>query len=475
LAKLPSRKYAVVGSLCVAYAVYASSIIPSQPILLPDSADYATFAPVRLLGYPLFVRVLGPYGAIAAQPLLYAGALAILGLDTLLASSSVALAAAVVVAAMVNPLLNTYHASILTESISMTALVLLLAGMIRFVRKPSTRAAVWVGIAAGAAATVRPMAYALIPVVVIMVLIIRTEPARLRRLLAAVAVPILGMLTAERLAAAAIHKQESTSLMGRVMFAKAAMIDAPAAERPERDPLRADLQRTLDVAYSPVRALVNGAPSNDVHQVLTLYYEACLQWTCVERLRLSTGLSDAQVNDVMREVGVERIRRAPRQYVALWWTHFRALWTAYPARHPATAHDLNSYVLSHRPLPFESDLFGPPGRYAFEIQPYAPAVPARYLLFVCAWLTAAMALVGVAAAVGRRALPLPLAVASLASLTVHGGLMLTAALTIGTSRFMASFLPVVTTATLFSVWFVVQLVRGRRDRGDRRGASAAAR
>lgn len=462
LVKPPLWKYAVVGCLCVAYAVHAVPTASSEPMLLPDSSGYLTFAPVRLLGYPLFLRVLGADGAVVAQPLLYTAVLASLGIETLLISSSLLLASSVMAAAILNPLLDTYHASILTESLSMALLVLLLAAMIRFVRQPSRPSAVWVGIVTGAAAVVRPMAYALIPVVLIMLPLSRPRGARLRGLFVAVAVPILVMLVAERLGARVIHKQDSTSLMGRVVFAKAAMVDAPPPRNVDSDPLRATLERTLDATYSPVRLLIGGAPSSGVHQVLTLYYEACLQWTCVESLRQSMGLPDARVNDLMRDVGMARIGRAPLQYVALWFTHLRALWTAYPARHPDTAEPLNTYLAMRRPLPFESDLFGPAGRYTIQIQPYRPAIVARALLLLGACVTAGLALLGVTAVIGRRALPAPLAVASLASLTVHGSLMLTAALTIGTSRFMVSVLPAVIIAMLFAGWWLVERVQPQR-------------
>lgn len=455
------RERAVIAALCALGAVYVLATT-AAPVIAPDSADYLAAAPVRLLGYPLFLSITGVGGAVVLQPVLFALALTVLGWETLETSSSVVLAVAVVIAAMVNPYLAEYHASVLSESLAMTTLVALLAAIVRFVRAPSWPRAGCASLIAGLAAAVRPTGYALIPVIGVMILLERRRLPSRRAVAVAAIVPMLALPLVERLAARAVHRGEMTSLMGRVLFAKAGIVDAPPGPVPAADPARLSLERALEVRYAPIRDLIDSAPTRDVRDVLTLYYEGCLQWRCVDGLRRGTGLSEPRVNDLTSEVGLARLERAPMRYVALWALNYRALWKAYPARHPATAPALNAYVASRRPLPFEADVFAPEGHYAFTIEPYPPAAFLRAALSLAGWATGALALLGLGAALIKPALPPMLAAATLAALAAHGGLLFTAALGAGAARFTVSFLPAIMMALLYAGWCLLERFGARR-------------
>src|SRR6185295_904956 len=106
------------------------------------------------------------------------------------------------------------------------------------------------------------------------------------------------------------------SIAGRQLFAKVAIIDAPPAERHSSDPLRRRLEERLDVDYAPIRALLARAP-REVHDVVTLFYETCLQWQCNLELRGPVAVSNVPLNDALQQVAVDRIVRAPRQFATL--------------------------------------------------------------------------------------------------------------------------------------------------------------
>jgi hypothetical protein len=82
------------------------------------------------------------------------------------------------------------------------------------------------------------------------------------------------------------------------------------------------------------------------------------------------------------------------------------------------------------------------------------------VVILIGWLTGCLALLGLAAGAARRPLPLALCVACLASLTAHAGLLFSALLAAGISRFMVSLWPATMTAVLFGGWYVIE--RGRR-------------
>src|SRR5688572_6418820 len=55
----------------------------------------------------------------------------------------------------------------------------------------------------------------------------------------------------------------------------------------------------------------------------------------------------------MGAAGLARIRRAPLSFLQLTARHYASLWTYDRLRHPQTAADLNAFLATHRPLPYE--------------------------------------------------------------------------------------------------------------------------
>ena len=127
----------IVLPLCAAYALWCLFTMPAAPITTPDSVHYLNAAAIVPLGYPLFLKIVGARGAMFVQPILFSAALALLGRETIRVTRSTWLAVAVVAGAMLVPQVKDFHASILTESLFMSAVIVFLALMIRFVRQPS--------------------------------------------------------------------------------------------------------------------------------------------------------------------------------------------------------------------------------------------------------------------------------------------------------------------------------------------------
>jgi len=295
----------------------------------------------------------------------------------------------------------------------------------------------------------------------------RRLPAARMALLAAATVPMLAVLAGERIAAHAVHGKNVTSLLGRHLFAKAGLIDAPPRPHPSPDPVRARLEEHLDLAYAPIRGVINRAP-REIRGVLALYYEACLQGPCVPELRRAIPWSEP-LNDVLIQVGGERIARAPLNYAKLTAMHYRSLWTAYKLRDPDTTPVLNAFLASNRPLPFERDAFALSPQDTLEFRPYAPVRYMQPVVTSIGWLTGGFALLGLAAVASRRRLPQAVCVASLASLTAHGGLLFSVLFAAGISRFMISLWPAITTAVLFGAWWTLGGLFHFRKRGEHTG------
>jgi hypothetical protein len=454
---------AIVISLCVGYALYCFSVQPAGPITSPDSALYLAFSPIVPLGYPTSLSIVGPRGAVVLQPIFYSASLALLGREVLRATGVVWLAAAVITACMAAPQLAGFHSTILTESLFLSAIVTLLALAIRFAHHPSWRLMVLAATTAGISVTIRRTGLALLPVLLIMALLAlrRQKTSHPVLLFVAAVAPFMAVVAIEQAIAPIVHAGQASSLMGRHLFAKAALIDAPPAP-PTSDPLRTALDEHLETRYAPIRQLLARAP-HDVRAVLALYYETCLQGACVEASRgLMTGWGESLQTTKLGDAGLARIARAPLGFIGLTALHFRSLWTVDRLRNPDLAVGLGTFVEANRPLPFEHEVLGLEAG-----QPMAlPGLElVRYLqlaITAMAFFTAVLAVIGLVSACGGLQLPPALAAATLAALIANGGLLFTALLAAGFSRFTLGLWPAITTATILGLYCAVRLGRPLR-------------
>ena len=428
---------AVVYALALAYAIYCLATNPAGPITTPDSIRYLDMWPNYPLGYGLFLKLTGERGAIVLQPILYAGALAFLGREIVRTTRHVWLAAAVLIGSMMLPQIREFHASILSESLFLSLLVVFLALAVRYVHALGWQTLIALAIVAGVATMVRRTGFAFVPVIMVMALMNR------RWLTIAGLTPFVLIAGIDQIAIKVIHGDNASSLFGRHMYAKAALIEAPPGGDDH-----------LETAYAPIRQMLASAPSQ-VRAVLSLYYETCLQGGCADEARAATGeRTETRQTAVMGSAGLARIRQAPINFLKLTWMHYGSLWTVNRLRHPDIANDLNAFLATHRPLPYEELAMSlGPGRIlefsGSEIVRYA-----QYAMFAIAIFTAALALAGVVAAVTNRRLPPSLSVAAIAAMTLHSGLVLTALLAAGFTRFLLGLWPALVLALAFASYWI---------------------
>jgi hypothetical protein len=468
-------------ALCAAYALFCLVTNPAGPITTPDSSHYLNITPIVPLGYPLLLLITGARGAIIAQPIIFAAALAFMGREIIRTTRQPWLAAAAVAGCMIVPQIREYHASILSESLFLSLVIVFLGLCIRFAHYPTWRLMVLIAITVGVSAVVRRTGFAFVPVMLVMVLaqrhhlhsgFVKASTDRtsdsgggafhLRGhtalfFIAALA-PFGAIVGGEQAIAPLVHTSAPSSLLGRHLFAKAALIDAaPAPASP--DLVRRALDEQLEIRLAPIRDVLAQAP-DPVRGVLTIYYETCLQGGCADEARVLTREPDeARQTAVMGAAGMARIRRAPLEFVKLTWRHYRSLWTFNRLRHPDTMPALNQFIAAHRPLPFEEYALslGPDRTLVFEASPIVRY--AQWAFALVGVLTGALAVGGLVAAFGGWRVPPPLLVAGVAALTAHAGLLLTALLAAGFTRFLLGLWPALVVALAFFGWGILHITK----------------
>jgi hypothetical protein len=454
----------IVIALAAVYGLFCWVSAPERPFTAPDSAAYLEMQPLVPLGYPAFLHAFGERGALIVQPTLFAIALAAIGLELLALSGRLLLAVGVMLATIVTPDLRAYHASILTESLFASGLVGFVASVLAFTREPSWQRAAMASLLAGMTSMVRRTAWAFLPVVVLMVLVQRKRlTRRFRRVAAAAVCPMVAIVALDQLAASLVHGEAATSLTGRHLFAKAALVGASQHTAPTGDPIRDRLAARLERDFAPIRALVAQAP-REIRPVLVLYYESCLQGPCLELLVETAPMPHAQRHALLSEVARARLAAAPLDVLRLAATHYVSLWSPYNYRHPATAAELTRFIAERRPLPLE--------RVVFKVAPDEPIVfaplsfvrIAQPLVQTVGWITGAIALIVFVGAV-RGAASRPAAAASLIALTAHAGLAFTAVGAAGLGRFMVAMWPAVLVSIGLGLWWLYTMASPSRGRG----------
>jgi hypothetical protein len=423
------RGTAVIFVLCVAYAAYSILTRPATPFTTPDTVAYVNASPVVPIGYPLFLKLAGVDGAAVLQPLVFATSLALLGSELAALTGTVLLPIVVIAAIVLTPEMQAFHASILTESLFVSGLVAFLAAMTRFTRAPTWRAALLAACIAGLTAMVRRTAVTFAVIVAF----------------------LIGV--ADLVGARALHGNRLTSLTGRHLFAKAALIDAPAPAAVAADALQARLAHELDASFAGIRALLAAAP-REIRPSLTLYYETCLQWPCVSALRESLERPDAALNDHFAAAALARIRRAPGEFASLTLTHYISLWTVFKLQHPDTLRVMSEFLAAHRPLPFERETFKVQPSDPIEFTPWEPVRWGQPAVLGVGVFTVGIAAIGIAQAI-RGTASTTLVVAALASLTAHASLLFSALAAAGISRFMLGIFPAVIMASVLGLWWLV--------------------
>jgi len=456
---------AIVLTLCAAYVAYCLGTNPAGPFTTPDSIRYLEAWPMYSLGYPLFLKIVGVRGAIVAQPILFGAAVAFLGSEIVRVTRSAWLAIAIVIATIALPQIREFHASILSESLFLSLLVTFLALAIRFTYFPTWHWMVLIALTAGLAGTVRRTGFALVPVMFIMVLLERRRPTGSQPALFFIAAlaPFLAVIGVEQAIAPVMHHGHTSSLMGRHMFAKAALIDAPTSAKAtvgkppvDADPVRAALDRQLEDDYAPIRTFLASAP-RDLRAVLSIYYETCLQGGCVDRSReLMPDLDEAGQTKTLGSVANARIARAPIAFLDLLALNYASLWTVDRLRHPDRAQRLTAFMAAHRPMPFERLAFSLEPDHTLAFEPSPRIRYAQWAVTVLALWTALLAVIGlIGIVVPERISPL-LTVAAVSALAAHGCLLLTAATAAGFARFTLGIWPAIVTAALCGAWALWQ-------------------
>jgi hypothetical protein len=446
LARMLQKHIAVPSLIAIIVLALLFVLMPERPIIDPDTSSYLDFNTERTAGYPLFLKLVGPSGALWVQPILFALALGFLGYQTSRLTGS-ALAASVLMLGIAMKSF-TYHYTILTESLFVSLCLVLIGFLMKATIRPDWQTTSMAALVAGAATAVRPVGFFLLPMMIFLLLLLpmRSATHRLVMIMAAL-VPFFAVVAVEHMISTRAHGENT--LFVTQLFAKAAMIDAPTLDQaiPSLSPAGQALARD----FAPVRDLIAQAPDFDTEKFLTRHYEQCIEKRCSKTVAPDLNKQD------MQQATWARIAANPLGYLGLTWRHYLSLWTI--SGHHSSPRT-KAYLDQHRPLPFEQLVPVLSERPRVQTLVSMAEAPALALAAV----TLCLALFGIICLLIGRVLPHVAVVATTTALGVHGGAFLTAMAAVGVPRYTLVLRPFLVTALVCAACWIVGATRpGRPD------------
>jgi uncharacterized membrane protein len=319
-----------------------------------DSERYLTGSPMRTATYPLFLRVANGPALLQVQLFLLAASLSWLAAYSRRFLPWIA-CAALVLAVSSNPYVWQLQSSIMSEALTMPLLSLLAGCILGFsaTRRPALLVAA--ALVAGIATTVRPP---LFPLILTPLLALWIAPNFRSRLMysAAILIVFATPVVAERLYSRAVHGSELTSPLGRTLFMKAAVLDAPPTTAVSDDPLDSKLAQLLNQGFEPARQTIEKARDRGVRYILLSNYETCAWLACISDIIDGSHMSEAELHPHLLRMAVARLMSNPLGYLELVATEYHRIWLLHPRKVPAIATKYNAFLAENSPLPFQAQM-----------------------------------------------------------------------------------------------------------------------
>lgn len=449
--------YAVAMAAFAALAVAAQLLWPPPVALMQaDSQGYLDFAPVRTVGYPLFLRMVVEHlpGGLAALPALQLGlyALAALLLATSfqrLTHSNVA-GGTLLVLLLGNTQVTRLAFMVMTEPLFLSCLMLLLALFCRLASVPRWTNLALASMTAGVAVLIRPAGYALLVSLPVLAWWSWRDGLWFPWAILAGALPCLAVLAAGMAAYHAEHGSWRTqTFLGNQLLGKAAaIVDTSAAGR------KAANIGWMAETVAPDRAVIDRASTwFDRYRLTVPYYGVWQGRTLYDQVPAHTGIASGDaiaLDDAMLDLSLRAIAAAPTAYLADVALNYSALWWLPDAMTRAQLARFRAFLAALGPLP---DL----GQYPPWHQERSDAVVWALHAFMMLALASSLWW-GWQAATGalHRTTLAPLArLGFAAALIAHGSFLLTAALSTGVPRYAWAMWP---TLSILAVSVVVAAV-----------------
>lgn len=433
---------ALFALIFAAGAFFTVQSLPAAPALDLDSSGYLAMSPTRTAAYPLFLRLFSPEDAIKAQALIFLILTLRLGLEVRQWPSGKWLSPILIALLVFTKSIKTSHGFLMTESLFTSIELGILAEVLQILRMPHGLGSFRLGLLSGLSITLRPSSLAYMPLIFTL-LLCPGSWLKLRKRIFSLLVCLTTLFTLVALDESYrshLQGKNKTSLMGKHLFAKAAMIGTFPSEMATlaiENPEYAPLIRALEQDFSSIPPYLRKIPALQDRVALTPLFEACLEHQCQNDLRSRLRRSDADINRQMARIGLHHLLRHPGAYLELSLYHYLELCAYFAAYTPIQTQEGEIRLFKGEPMPF-ADALGLPDPQFQKFPIKAKAKPFSLLLI---GTSIVLSFIAIHHGIRRRHLSPWLRAACLSALTIQSFMILTSLLGVAVQRYMTALWP----------------------------------
>ena len=305
----------------------------------PDGRSFLQYHRFRWVGYPLFLDLIGAaFGSVEIVPkvqlLAWVATVLFLVWSVRRTFQAPHLALVLELALLGASAVTRFHAYILSEALFIPLLNGMMGLLILMVARPRVGLVASAASMCGLAIAVRPSGLFFLAIwPVVLWFVWGRFAGKGWRLIAAVLVPLTGILGAERIIWHNLHEDlpERPSVANSHLFAKALMMDS--TPRLEDEQLARFLSESRET-MAPLRQLLAHAPEWQSRTILLLRSQSAGRHHIYRRLffpRISTLAKQRGVSSdrLLADVAQSAVLAAPWQWAANTWVNYFALWAHY--------------------------------------------------------------------------------------------------------------------------------------------------
>jgi hypothetical protein len=342
----------------VVYATVAILIPPYFPLLQPDSASYIEFSSTRTALYPLFLKLLRNLGLDLVQITYVQVGLFSLSLFFLLSAllriGVPRLLAAIFVALLCgNVYFSSFHRTILTESLFCTAMLLVVAFLLDFLRSGASVFLALAALGMGLLVGIRPAAIGLVPALFVAGwLKWRQHEVTTSIFVAAIVVPFALGILCEWIPYHAHHGDRRDSIASNLYMGRSAMLARPGIifTGPHAGVLT-ELGQKLSETYEPVHEFLARVPLPALPMFTAAYELVGQEYVMrreIEQASLSAGVAkQALLADLAKQIILANITGQMK----LIFVQYVGQWSMASLTFPPTARAINKLVDEHPAVP----------------------------------------------------------------------------------------------------------------------------
>jgi hypothetical protein len=463
---LVNTKYHNLFLVSLAVFVFIISLLTQDPenLLHPDSSGYLNFDTYRTAFYPVFLDIFFYLGVSIdeipiVQSLFFSLSIYYL-LRTLYKIYNNKIFLIVYVVLLVgNVWLMSLHGAILTESIYISLNIAAMTALINFFYSGDTRHILIFSLMLGLAASVRPSGVAMFVLFPVVVLAASNYLKEFKwSWVLALILPIIFTQLVESALYRGYHGDiKRGSILPVIAFGKGAMIEGVFKFDGPYKKVLEQYSREVDLEYGEVSLFIDKIPYFWLRSQSLPNYEIYAQFNVLrDRRDYFAKMAGVSKDDLMMELGKQRIFNGIDQWIKNSFYHYAASWALRSTSFPPFVKENNTWINDQTSIPFNKKIKYLPMKG--DKEPSMISMIAFPGLLISGVVSGLIGIMFIVMLLFRKEMPLMFILSGIFSISVHGTLIFSSFVNVATPRYTTTQFPILLLALIMFIVFLSSVI-----------------